>query len=566
MLNQMSCLRVHSRVCRAFALSCLGLTVLTGVAGAQSSGSSQLLVFVNGTRLGEAQSTVQRTEEGWTITSTGRLSPPLDLVTRRMSIRYAPDWTPLGLEIDAVSRGSTLAIKTAVTGSSAASDVTQLGQTIQKSDPITKGALLLPSMYFASFEALALRLSALTEESARFTAYIVPQAEIQIAVRRLGPETIETQQRALQARRFAVTFMNPGKPLESEVWIDEHGRLLRFSVVTQGLAVIREDVASVTTRRQNITRAGDETVRIPANGFNLVGTLSKAAGSPDAKGRYPAVIMVAGSGPTDRDETVAGIPVFGQMAGLLAEAGFVVVRYDKRGVGQSGGRSESATLADYAEDVLAVRRFLSRRKDVDDRRIAILGHSEGTAVALIAASRDKEVASVILAGAGSGPGADLVLEQQQAVLAASTFSEEEKASRIALQRRVQAAVLGTGDWKDVPDDVRRQADTPWFRSFLAFDPAKVMSDVRQPILILQGERDKQVPPHHADKLGELARARKKVPADRVKVVKLPGVNHLLVPAESGDVREYAGLLGRSVSPEAGAAAVQFLQHWMPERK
>ena len=566
MLNQMSCLRVHSRVCRAFALSCLGLTVLTGVAGAQSSGSSQLLVFVNGTRLGEAQSTVQRTEEGWTITSTGRLSPPLDLVTRRMSIRYAPDWTPLGLEIDAVSRGSTLAIKTAVTGSSAASDVTQLGQTIQKSDPITKGALLLPSMYFASFEALALRLSALTEESARFTAYIVPQAEIQIAVRRLGPETIETQQRALQARRFAVTFMNPGKPLESEVWIDENGRLLRFSVVTQGLAVIREDVASVTTRRQNITRAGDETVRIPANGFNLVGTLSKAAGSPDAKGRYPAVIMVAGSGPTDRDETVAGIPVFGQMAGLLAEAGFVVVRYDKRGVGQSGGRSESATLADYAEDVLAVRRFLSRRKDVDDRRIAILGHSEGTAVALIAASRDKEVASVILAGAGSGPGADLVLEQQQAVLAASTFSEEEKASRIALQRRVQAAVLGTGDWKDVPDDVRRQADTPWFRSFLAFDPAKVMSDVRQPILILQGERDKQVPPHHADKLGELARARKKVPADRVKVVKLPGVNHLLVPAESGDVREYAGLLGRSVSPEAGAAAVQFLQHWMPERK
>ena len=169
-------------------------------------------------------------------------------------------------------------------------------------------------------------------------------------------------------------------------------------------------------------------------------------------------------------------------------------------------------------------------------------------------------------GARSGPGADLVLEQQQAVLAASTLSEEEKASRIALQRRVQAAVLGTGDWKDVPDDVRRQADTPWFRSFLAFDPAKVMSDVRQPILILQGERDKQVPPQHADKLGELARARKKVPADSVKVVKLPGVNHLLVPAESGDVREYASLLGRSVSPEAGAAVVEFLRQWMPERK
>ena len=149
-----------------------------------------------------------------------------------------------------------LVINTTVTGSSAASEVTQLGQTIQKSDPITKGALLLPNMFFASFEALALRLSTLAEESARFTGYIAPQAEIPIAVRRLGSEIIETQQRALQARRFAVTFMNPGKPLESEVWIDEHGRLLRFGVITQGLAVIREDVSSVTARRQNITRAG----------------------------------------------------------------------------------------------------------------------------------------------------------------------------------------------------------------------------------------------------------------------------------------------------------------------
>jgi pimeloyl-ACP methyl ester carboxylesterase len=545
---------------------CLGTALLTGPADGHPSGSSQLLVFVNGTRLGEAESTVQRTEEGWTITSTGRLSPPLDLVTRRMSIRYAPDWTPLGLEIDAISRGSVLAINTTITGATAASDVTQLGQTIQKSDPITRGALLLPNMFFASFEALALRLSAVTEESARFTAYIVPQTEIQIAVRRLGSEIIETQQRALQARRFAVTFMNPGKPLESEMWIDENGRLLRFGVVTQGLAVMREDVSSVTTRRQNITRAGDETVRIPANGFNLVGTLSKPTGSPDEKGRYPAVIMVAGSGPTDRDEAVAGIPIFGQLAGMLADAGFVVVRYDKRGVGQSGGRSESATLADYADDVQAVRRFLAERKDVDDRRIAVFGHSQGTAVALIAASRDKQVAAVVLAGGASVPGADLVLEQQLAVLAASTFTDEEKASRIALQRQVQAAVLGTGDWKDVPADVRRQADTPWFRSFLAFDPAELMGNVRQPILILQGDRDTLVPPQHADRLGELARTRKKVPAERVKVVKLPGLNHLLVPAEGGEARADAGNKGRSVSADAGAAAVEFLRQWMPARK
>jgi uncharacterized protein len=563
MLNRMCSSRIHFR--HALALSCIWLA-LAGMAHAQPSGPSQLLVFLNGTRLGDVQSTVQQTADGWAITSTGRLSPPFDLVTRHMSIRYGPDWTPLGLDIDAMSRGAVLAIHTAVTGSAAVSDVTQLGQTIQKSDPITPGALLLPNLFFASFEALAQRLSSLTADSARFTAYIAPQAEIQLTVTRLGVETIETPHRALQARRFAVTFLNPDKPLESELWIDEHGRLLRFGVVAQGLAVIREDVSSVTTRRQNITRAGDETVRIPANGFNLVGTLSRPAGNPGPKGRYPAVILAAGAGAADRDETVAGIPIFGQIAGTLADAGFIVVRYDKRGVGQSGGRSESASLADFAEDVQAVHRFLARRKDVDDRRIAILGHGEGAAVALIAASRDKELAAVILAAGVSGTGADLVLEQQQALLAGGTLSEEEKQSRVALQRRVHAAVLGTGDWKDVPPDVRRQADTPWFRSFLAFDPAKVIEHLRQPILVIHGEQDTRVPPHHADKLGQLAAARKKLPANSVKVVKLPGVDHLFAPAETGTVSEHGSAGARSLSPEVGTAIVEFLREHMPERK
>ena len=552
---------------RALALSCLTIVGPAAAAHAQLSGTSpagasQLIVFINGTRLGEAQSSVERTPDGWAISSTGRLSPPIDLVTRRLSIRYAPDWTPLGLDIDALSRGSTLVVKTTVTGTTAANSVTQLGQTIEKSDRISPGALLLPSMFFASFEALALKLAALQGDTARMTAYVAPQGEIALDVKRLGSEIIETPQRSLQARRFAVTFMNPGQPLDSEVWIDDNGRLLRFGVVAQGLIVLREDVSSVTTRRQNITRAGDETVRIPANGFNLVGTISKPAGAGNRKGRYPAVILVAGSGPTERDETVAGIPIFGQIAGMLADAGFLVVRYDKRGVGQSGGRSEAATLADFADDVLAVRRFLSDRKDVDDDRIAVFGHSEGAWVALLAASRDKNLDAVILAAGVSGSGADLILEQQQALLAASSFTEEERQARVALQRKVQAAVLGEGDWKDVPADLRRQADTPWFRSFLAFNPAKVIEQLRQPILIIHGELDPQVPPHHGDTLAELARARKKAPADSVKLVKLPGVNHLLVPAGTGDASDS----GRSVSPQVGAAVVEFLKATMPEGK
>ena len=83
---------------------------------------------------------------------------------------------------------------------------------------------------------------------------------------------------------------------------------------------------------------------------------------------------------------------------------------------------------------------------------------------------------------------------------------------------------------------RRQADTPWFQSFLAFDPAKVMKDIRQPVLIVQGELDTEVPPANADRLQALANQRTKLP--RLQVVKIPGVNHLLVPATTGEADEY----------------------------
>src|SRR6185437_14632086 len=125
-----------------------------------------------------------------------------------------------------------------------------------------------------------------------------------------------------------------------------------------------------------------------------------------------AVVLVGGSGPTDRDEMAFGIPVLGQVANAIADAGFIVVRYDKRGVGQSGGRLEAATLADYADDLRAAVKFLADRKDVDPKRIAVIGHSEGGDVALLAAAKDKKIAAIVLIGTNGVTGAELVLEQQ----------------------------------------------------------------------------------------------------------------------------------------------------------
>lgn len=112
--------------------------------------------------------------------------------------------------------------------------------------------------------------------------------------------------------------------------------------------------------------------------------------------------------------TCSGIPIFGQLSGQLAKAGFFVVRYDKRGVGQSGGRPESATLASYAEDAISIVNWLRKRKDIDPKRIALVGHSEGGAVALLAGdiAGDKVTALGLIAAPGM-TGREIVLAQQK---------------------------------------------------------------------------------------------------------------------------------------------------------
>src|SRR5262249_42805305 len=157
----------------------------------------------------------------------------------------------------------------------------------------------------------------------------------------------------IQARQTHVIFVGNGLPdVDGDIWGDENGRLLRVSVPAQAIEYVRADVAAVSTRRVVISRPGDEQLHIPANGFAPPGTFSKPDGR--AGKRLRAAVLVGGSGPTDRDETVAGIPVLGQLAGALADSGFLVVRYDKRGIGQSGGRAETAGLAEFAEDLRAV--------------------------------------------------------------------------------------------------------------------------------------------------------------------------------------------------------------------
>lgn len=530
-------------------------TPVAPVPRAEPTGEAYV-VYLAGRSVGREELSVVRQAEGWVLRGSSRINPPVATIVRHVELHYDGAWRPQSLSLDGSVQGKDVGLETTFAAGKATNRVKEGDETTDKVDDVSPDAIVLSNVFFGSYAALAARLAAApVPTGGEVTLYIAPQAEIPVAITAVSDERIETPRRTFTARRYSLTFKNPGGDVTASLWAELNGGFVRLSVPAQSLEVAREDVASAAVRMSAFSIPGDESVRVPANGFNIAATLTR----PTPTGRpQPAVVIIGGAGPADRDGTVAGIPMLGQVAKDLVNAGFVVVRYDKRGVGQSGGRAETATMTDYAEDARAVVTWLrkSRKREVDGKRIAVVGHSEGAWVAMRLATLDKDIAALVVSGAASETGGALVVEQQQHLLGTMQVPDDEKKAKAELQARINAAATGAGPWDDVPKELRAQADTPWFASYLSFDPAALMKDVRQPILIVQGERDTQVPPRHADKLAGLARGRKRPAA--VEVVKVPGVNHLLVPAETGEVVEYASLAAQQVSADATGAMARWL--------
>ena len=563
MLNVVRWLSFH----RLTYCAVIGVTLLFGgMAGGQDRAAPDTSeaffnVFVNGTPVGVERVTLVRTEGGWQIVSSGRFSPPIDLDNRTFRIDYDAEWTPQQMTMDGTRYGQAFTVSTTFDGGVATSSI-QTG--IDRSTAATRvdpAAIVVPDYFFGAYEALVARLGS-AEVGNELPIFIAPQAQITAVVREILSQQVQTAERLLTAQIYRLTFLDAERPLDVEVWADQDRRLLRLTVPALGVEVARADVVRLSTRLTTDRHPGDADVRVPASGFSLAATVTTPVGREMPKDGWPAVLLVPGTGSVDRDENLFGVPLFAQLAGALADDGYLVMRYDKRGAGQSGGRQESAALEDYADDVRTLVRYLDRRDDVDNKRIAVVGHGEGGWVGLYAASREKRIDALALLHVPSTRGTALVLEQQSAELDRIQAPAADRVEKIALQRRIHAAVLDEGDWEDIPDNVRLRADTFWFRSFLEFDPAEAMRRTRQPVLILHGELDRQIPPRHADRLAELALARRQEEST-TKLAKLPGINHLLLHAITGGIEEYSRLTDKNVASEVISVLTDWLARTVP---
>ena len=518
-----------------------------------AEGETEFTLFLNNTRVGIERVRLAKSGTGWVLSSTAQFGAPLNTTGNRFEVKYTADWQPTELHIEATQGGRPITVNTSFGMTTAINEITQNGTTTSKTDQTSARTIVLPNTFIAGYEALAARLAS-SQPGTELHAYVPPQAEVGISVKGMSTEQLPSPAGMIATRKYDVVFQNPGRPLDGSITIDSRSRLVRLDLPGAGLRVVRSELAGVAVRSQPVRNPNDSDVLIPMAGFSLAGTMTvpKEVG----KLRRPAVVLVAGSGSVDRDEVVAGIPIFAQMAAGLADQGFIVLRYDKRGVGQSGGRSERVTIQDYADDLIATIKWLEKRQDIDPKHITVVGHSEGGAVAMLAAEREDKISSLVLIAAPGMRGADLVLEQQRHALDLMGASEQERKAKIELQTRIQEAVITDKGWESIPKELHEQADSAWFRSLLLFDPAKVMPDVPQPILIIQGDLDQQVLPHHADQLAALAKNRKKSPP--VELVHLPGINHLLVPAKTGDVSEYGSLSDKTITP----AVVKAIAEWL----
>jgi hypothetical protein len=295
----------------------------------------------------------------------------------------------------------------------------------------------------------------------------------------------------------------------------------------------------------------------PAADVSIAGTLT----IPQGKGPFPAVLLLAGSGPSDRNEAALGHKPFLVLADHLTRQGLAVLRADKRGVGKTTGTFGNSGIEEFASDALAGVKYLTSRPEVDVRRIGLLGHSEGGGVAPLVAVQAREVSYLVLLAAPGMSAYDILVLQDGTEAKAGGSTDEEVALIRGFSRRFYTLVLRAKDnaqvereanalYATLTDAEKKALDWPnlhgslslaWAlapgsRENLKFDIRPVLRQVRCPVLALNGAKDCQVPPR--ENLAGIERELKAGGNQDYTLREVPGVNHLLQTCGTGANSEY----------------------------
>jgi pimeloyl-ACP methyl ester carboxylesterase len=357
---------------------------------------------------------------------------------------------------------------------------------------------------------------------------------------------------------------------EGEYFLNENGKpkiegkFLQMGIVgTFNLELAKEEPKKEEIPAiQNFT---DFDVKILAGSDTLAGTLSIPSDNPNKK--FKCVILITGSGPQNRDEDVFGFKIFKELTTYLANSGIAVLRCDDRGVGQSTNSiGEKVTTFNFANDVEACIRYLKQHPSIDPAKIGLLGHSEGGIIASIVASRNKDIAFVVLMAGTSIRGDSLLISQLYEITKASGASEEDIQEALRWQKNTLNAIRTDTGWDKLREDMfimsKKQIDTlpeaqkkmfpdsliyqridmliaqsrnEWMREFIKIDPADYIEKISCPVLALFGQLDTQVPPNTNEIPMRKALTKSKT---KFEIKIFEKANHLFQEAQTGSPNEY----------------------------
>ncbi len=307
----------------------------------------------------------------------------------------------------------------------------------------------------------------------------------------------------------------------------------------------------------------DLTFENPTAKIKLAGTLT----IPKGDGPFPVVVMVSGSGPQDRDETLFEHKPFLVIADHFTQKGIAVLRYDDRGTYKSGGKFMGATSADFAVAAVAAVQYLKARKEIDPKRIGIVGHSEGGVIApMVAADHPDEIGFIVMLAGPGVTGVEIMKTQtadllKQAGKVSDTVKlmaklneiiipvgleklpEAEMKKKITAEIKTFLAGLTDAQKKAIEADKTEAFDAlaakvsePWMNYFLKYDPKPVLQKVTCPVLAINGEFDIQV--RAKENLAAIDAALKAGGNKNFKTQMIPGTNHLFQPTKTGKLEEY----------------------------
>ena len=304
---------------------------------------------------------------------------------------------------------------------------------------------------------------------------------------------------------------------------------------------------------------------------------------PKSDKKLAAVVLITGSGPQDRDETIVDHKPFLVIADHLARQGIAVLRYDDRGVAKSTGDFETALTDDFITDAESAWNYLANQPQIDPSKIGFLGHSEGSSVAIGVAAKNAKVAFLVLMAGAGWDGRKIVVEQTlemarrqrtpEATMAALRTMMElhsdlalRNTNKAEYEQQLDAIVATFLDVVDVPADAEatskaaltarlKQLNSAWYRDFLQRDPSKLLPQLKQPLLAVWGSEDVQVPA-----TGNRDAMQEKLSSPTNPLTKLeilPGLNHLLQPCKTGLVDEYEAI-ETTIAPSALTKFTDFI--------